>query len=298
MKRKELFCGQYINKILIAGLIISLLCNVFVAIYYRNNILKIFRFNTAIVSTNIPKQSTKESGSDKLSTFEKDLLQFNKEPYLISNGKISTNHIFTRTIKILILGNSISLTGVPDEEPDKTPRGLVSSDVNHDYAHILMNRISKDKDVNIKYSIVNSADFERTFEKRPFNFATLSKADVKNPDYLIVQLGENVFNYAAKTYEKLLEERYSEIFQRFPYATKIVCIPFYPDADKQRIITKIAIDNQAFLIDLSHLGNGTDKKNFAKSEKKYKQEGVDVHPGNYGMKNIADTIYSLFNVII
>jgi hypothetical protein len=177
-------------------------------------------------------------------------------------------------------------------------RGLVSLDTDHDYVHVLINRISKEKRVNIKYSIINIADFERGFVRFPFDFHKLVNAEVRNPDYLIVQIGENVSRNDIINNGELFEDRYSQLLQKFPNAIKVICIPFWPDIDKQNHIVNIAISNKAFLIDLSHLGNGTDPKNFAKSEKKYKQPGVGEHPGNYGMKNIADTFYALFNVII
>lgn len=49
------------------------------------------------------------------------------------------------------------------------------------------------------------------------------------------------------------------------------------------------------MVDLSHLGSGADKQNYAESYKHYKQLGVGTHPGDYGMKNIADCLWTVFN---
>lgn len=46
------------------------------------------------------------------------------------------------------------------------------------------------------------------------------------------------------------------------------------------------------------IGNGLDKRNYVKSEMNYKHQGVAVHPGDFGMENISDNIYSIFNVIL
>ena len=68
-----------------------------------------------------------------------------------------------------------------------------------------------------------------------------------------------------------------------------------PDKNKQNVITKIAVDNNVYLVDLSHLGNGIDKKNYASSYRKYKQPGVGEHPGDYGMRNIANNLFTVIN---
>ena len=69
-------------------------------------------------------------------------------------------------------------------------------------------------------------------------------------------------------------------------------------SENNQLFTEIAIETKSYLIDLSHLGNGLDKKKFAGSEIKYKHQGVAMHPGNYGMENISDNIFSVLNVII
>ena len=39
-------------------------------------------------------------------------------------------------------------------------------------------------------------------------------------------------------------------------------------------------------------------ENFAESQKKYKTPGVGVHPGNIGMKHIAECYYAIINAIL
>lgn len=98
-----------------------------------------------------------------------------------------------------------------------------------------------------------------------------------------------------KNYGEELETKYAELVRKFPKAIKIVCLPFWPDKEKINRMTNIAVTNNCFLIDLSHLGSGIDELNFASSYKKYKQPGVGAHPGDYGMENIATNIYTVIN---
>lgn len=61
--------------------------------------------------------------------------------------------------------------------------------------------------------------------------------------------------------------------------------------------TRVAIRSKALLVDLSHLGSGTDEQNFASSYRDYNQPGVGAHPGDYVMKNIAECIFAAYNAI-
>ena len=224
---------------------------------------------------------------------EKDLKQFNKEPYSFGNGRIDIGS--EQTIKMLFLGNSLTYTSAPEEEADKELRGLTATSKDKDYVHQLMKMISENKNVNIDYSVVNIAAFERNFSRTEFDYRQLEKVEIGEPDYLIVQIGENISCEDMKNYGEELETKYAELVRKFPKAIKIVCLPFWPDKEKINRMTNIAVTNNCFLIDLSHLGSGIDELNFASSYKKYKQPGVGAHPGDYGMENIAKNIYTVIN---
>ena len=198
------------------------------------------------------------------------------------------------TIICLFLGNSLTYTGVPDEEPDKEKRGLTSTRKEKDYVHVLVGLIAENNHVNVKYGIVNISEFERNFTKRSFQLDKLRNIVHQHPDYLIVQIGENVSKEDMKKSSKF-EEEYSKILSLFPNSKRIVTTPFWPDKDKEYAITRVAIESRSFLVDLSHLGAGTDENNFASSYKTYAKAGVGDHPGDYGMNNIAQCIYAIIN---
>ena len=67
------------------------------------------------------------------------------------------------------------------------------------------------------------------------------------------------------------------------------------DKNKVSAITEVAINTKSFLVDLSHLGCGLDDRNYANSETNYSNKGIGMHPGNFGMQNIAENIFSVFN---
>ena len=200
------------------------------------------------------------------------------------------------TITCLFLGNSLTYTGVPEEDPNKEKRGLTSTCKEKDYVHLLVGLIAENRHVNVKYSIVNIAVFERTFTRQSFVPEKLDNVINRTPDYLIVQIGENVTKDDIKESRKF-EEEYCKMLSLFPGSRKIIAIPFWPDKEKEYAVTRVAVNSGSYLVDLSHLGSGTDPDNFASSYRNYSKAGVGDHPGDYGMSNIAQCIYATINAI-
>ena len=222
------------------------------------------------------------------------LAQFNDKPLEAVNDSLMVGA--DSTITCLFLGNSLTYHAVIVEEPAEGKRGLTATNIEKDYVHVLLKTISEEHNVNIKYSILNIAQFERTFTKHSFEMGKLALAENKQPDYLFVQIGENVAKddiVDAKKYE----DEYTKLLALFPNSKRIITIPFWPDKNKEYATTNIAIKSQSYLVDISHLGNGTDPLNFSSSYKDYKKPGVGSHPGDYGMANIANCLYAVFNAI-
>ena len=225
---------------------------------------------------------------------EKELAQFNNEPLEAVNDSLMIGS--DSTITCLFLGNSLTYTGVPEEEPNKEKRGMTSTDKENDYVHVLLKMIAENKRVNVKYSILNIAQFERTFTKHSFSMDKLKLAECICPDFLFVQIGENVAKEDIENADKYKKE-YGNLLSLFPNSKRIITIPFWPSKEKEYATTEIAIESNSYLVDISHLGDGTDKLNFSSSYRHYKQPGVGSHPGDYGMANIAKCIYAVFNAI-
>jgi hypothetical protein len=222
------------------------------------------------------------------------LAQFNDKPLEAVNDSLMVGA--DSTITCLFLGNSLTYHAVIDEEPAEGKRGLTATSIEKDYVHVLLKTISEEHNVNIKYSILNIAQFERTFTKHSFKMSKLSLAENKQPDYLFVQIGENVVKDDIIDAQKY-EDEYIKLLALFPNSKRIITIPFWPDKNKEYATTNIAIKSQSYLVDISHLGNGTDPLNFSSSYKDYKMPGVGSHPGDYGMANIANCLYAVFNAI-
>ena len=231
---------------------------------------------------------------EKVNNLETNVDEMNPKPFIRKKEYININNA-KENIDVLVLGNSLSLHGtVEGLWPQES--GMAASKSENDYIHVLMKEISKNKNVGINLNVVNIAEFERNF--KDFNFDVVSDLQSINPQYVIFQIGENVSRDEIAEYPELFKNKYIKLVGGFDNAVKIVCLPFWPDKNKNNIITDVGIQTGSFIVDLSHLGSGLDEKNLAESENKYDHPGVAAHPGDYGMKNIAMNVYSVFNAIL
>jgi hypothetical protein len=173
---------------------------------------------------------------------------------------------------------------------------MAASDLEHDYVHILLNKISTEKQCGIEYIVINIADFERNFEQ--FDYTRLEIVKSFEPEMILFQIGENVSAESLKTKGEIFVKNYIEMIKYCGGKNTIVCLPFWPDREKIKLITEAALRAETYLVDLSHLGSGIEPLNLAKSENKYNHAGVAAHPGDYGMNNIAKMLYITMHKII
>lgn len=219
---------------------------------------------------------------------DETLLAFNNNPLEVVNDSFNINA--NSTVSMVILGNSITMCDVPQELPDKTPRGMTATSPEKDYVHRLVKMFAQKNNVNIQYSVCNIANFERGFTKIKFNFDSLfANISISAPDYLIVQIGENVSSEDI-AHSTLFKQEYGRLLSSIDAAHRVITLPFWPDSRKQDIITEIAIENGARLSDISHLGAGTEPSNFAKAQQHYSIPGVGEHPSDTAMYRIAQVL--------
>jgi hypothetical protein len=193
------------------------------------------------------------------------------------------------------LGNSISLHGIRNGLWEYES-GMAASDLEHDYVHVLLNKISEEKHCGIEYVVINISEFEREFDQ--FNYSRLKIVRDFDPEIVIFQIGENVLTETLIKKSEIFVKNYMELINYCNGKNTIVCLPFWPVREKLNLITEVALNAGAYLVDLSHLGSGIEPLNLAKSENKYNHAGVAAHPGDYGMENIAKILYITINGIM
>jgi hypothetical protein len=210
-----------------------------------------------------------------------------------------------KQLKVLIIGNSLTIHGIAKDIGWNHISGMAATAKEKDFAHLLFKRIeNKLPQRNIYLRLSNFAEFERNLSS--FNYNTLDSLVNYKPDILIFQLGENV-NIDELNAPQLFEGKYIELINSFKKngnPMTICTTPFFPSLIKNDIIKNVALATSSYIVDLSSLPL-TNAENYAKDEKEYlgdksvwKVDGIGLHPGDIGMKNIANQLFITINAFL
>lgn len=194
--------------------------------------------------------------------------------------------------KVLYLGNSITLHDPAPAIGWTGNWGMAASAKEKDYVHLLTAEIAKSTGTKPEIKVRNIADFERGYGS--FNIEKDLKDELHfQADLVIVAIGENVAELAndeardkfAVAFAKLLS-----ILKEHGQPTIFVRSSFWPHEIKDGILRKASADAEITFVDIAKLGR--DQSNAASSERKIEHAGVAGHPGDKGMKAIADELFA------
>jgi len=138
--------------------------------------------------------------------------------------------------------------------------------------------------------ISNVADFERQFTSFDLD-AGLKQALAFKADLVVVAIGENVpalGSDAAKSQFKagVMSILRCAMAKRHPLVVVRSC--FWGDAAKDQVLQQACREAGGLFVDAGPLGR--DASNAASAERSFKHSGVAGHPGDKGMKALADAI--------
>ena len=194
--------------------------------------------------------------------------------------------------KVLFLGNSITLHPPKPDIGWTGNWGMAASAEEKDFVHLLTADIAKAAGVQPRTMVKNIAEFERGYET--FDVAAGLKAELEfGADIVVVAIGEN----AAEPATDDARAKFAAGFARLLAALKqhgnpaiFVRSSFWPNAVKDDLMRKATADAGAAFVDIAALGR--DAANAASAERKIEHAGVAGHPGDKGMRAIADAIFA------
>jgi Tol biopolymer transport system component len=194
--------------------------------------------------------------------------------------------------RILFLGNSITLHGPLPSIGWSGNWGMAASAEEKDYVHLLTAEIARASQATPSTRVKNLAEFERQYET--FDGASnLTSEFGFNADIIIIAVGENVpaldSDAAKAKYAAAFARLLAQLKQR-GHPSIFVRSCFWPDPSKDEIMKQASAAAGATFIDIAALGR--DEANAARSERKIEHAGVAAHPGDKGMKAIADAIWA------
>jgi len=195
-----------------------------------------------------------------------------------------------RAGRILFLGNSITLHGPSAAVGWSGNWGMAASAREKDYVHVLVRAIAEITGRRPEVMIDNIADFERHYEMFDAR-ARLAKHLAFKPELVIVAIGENVPALASDESRSAFRNSLVNLLKTLkangdPKIVVRSC--FWPDKTKDDILIQACTEVGGIFVDIGGLSK--DESHYARSERSYAHAGVAAHPGDKGMKAIAEAI--------
>ncbi len=194
-------------------------------------------------------------------------------------------------LKILFLGNSITLHGPKEEIGWAGEWGMAASTRERDYVHLLMATFSQ-KDTDTAYCTCQVANWERDYKNGPDHYAVFADARAFGADIIIARFVENCPSAAFdRDTFKTAYEGLIDYVNRTGKAKVIYTSSFWRHPG-DGIIEQIAAEHNSPFVSLGDLGQRNDMMAIGK----FWHSGVAVHPGDLGMEQIANRIWNAINL--
>ena len=194
--------------------------------------------------------------------------------------------------RILFIGNSITLHDIRPSIGWHLECGMAASSRENDYVHIIKKRV-REKDANAAFCICQASGWERSYKTEspcaPYEAARNFDADI-----IIMRVVENcsLSEYVPEAFEKAYKE-FAEFLNKSGKARIIFTTGFWMHPGDE-LIKKVADEFSSACVYLGDLGQDDSMKAIGLFE----HSGVAAHPGDKGMKFIADRIWSEIEKLI
>jgi hypothetical protein len=196
-----------------------------------------------------------------------------------------------RVGKVLFLGNSITLHGPAPKIGWTGNWGMAASAQEKDYVRVLNDRISNAAGGKPQVMVKNIADFERRLNG--YNLRDELKQELAfEADVIIIAVGENAPPAKSAESKAQFRKAFAGLLaelKRHGRPTILVRGQFWQDADKDEVMRQSCEEAGGIFVDLSKLGS--EESNFARAERPIEHAGVAGHPGDKGMREIADALW-------
>lgn len=158
-----------------------------------------------------------------------------------------------------------------------------------DFARLVVADLEKRRGERADYRIRNLAILERNFTANLSDYPDLAADVAWAPDYVVIAIGENVANLTSATtnaYTRFLVSLAKPLAECASHPQVVLRSPFWRNDVKAACTALAAKEAGAAYVDAGFLG--ADKANTAAGL--FAHPGVANHPGDLGMRRLADLI--------
>ena len=195
--------------------------------------------------------------------------------------------------KVLIYGNSIALHRPKADIGWTSDWGMAASAPEKDFAHLVVAGLEAKRGEKANFRIRNLAPLERDVAADLRDFPDIAADIAWKPDYVVIAIGENVPHIdeepaTVKGFERLL------VSLARPFAEGgarvVLRTPFWRNENKAGCTKRAAEKTGVACVDAGPLGDDPENKAIGL----FAHRGVAAHPGDLGMRRIADLILEAF----
>lgn len=201
----------------------------------------------------------------------------------------SCERIAGGAFKVLIYGNSIALHAPAPSLGWTGNWGMAASAREKDFSHLVVRGLEERRGETADYRIRNLAVLERNFTTNLLDFADLSADVAWAPDYVVIAIGENVSNLdsdAVDAYTSFLVSLARPLVESAKHPVVVMRSPFWRNETKAECTKRAAAEAGALYVDAGTLGGNPENKAIGL----FSHAGVAGHPGDLGMRRLADLI--------
>ena len=198
--------------------------------------------------------------------------------------------------KVLIYGNSIAAHGRAPKIGWNADWGMAATSRDRDFAHLLIAALEERRGERADYRIRNLAALERNYRADLGEYADLADDVAYAPDYVVIAIGENVSSLRESDvadYTKFLVRLARPLVESAKRPKVVMRSPFWRNAVKADCTAKAAAEVGAAYVDAGPLGDRNENMALGL----FSHKGVARHPGDLGMRRLADLILSGFESV-
>ena len=194
--------------------------------------------------------------------------------------------------RVLFLGNSITSHSPKKDIGWSGNWGMAATAKNKDFVHRVADALSKEAGKPCETMINNIAGFERDYAN--YNLKPMLEEALKfDADLIILAIGENVAKLDSDEASAKFTDSTRQLLKSLqtddadsPVVVVRSC--FWANEAKDQALRQVCEEVGGIFVNIGNLG--ADESNYARSEREISHKGVAAHPGDKGMKAIADAI--------
>ncbi len=195
--------------------------------------------------------------------------------------------------RVLFLGNSITLHGVRPEVGWFHEWGMAASCEENDYVHLLKAAV-REHHPNAAFCVCQAAEWETVYQKGSEKLDSYSEAREFGADIIVMRLIENCpgqdFDHDAFKRELHLLLSYLDLSGK----TQVILTTGFWRHPGDKAIISYGAEHGLPVVTLGDLGDDDSMKALGLFE----HSGVANHPGDLGMKRIAERIFEVMKTYL